>query len=460
MSRFFKYIFSIIICMVMLITVIPQNKAIAYVYTDGFVTVGEVTFPFAEYMPGDYFTKNGKACTCHDNTAINCVASGESCNCLRLVNIDGTEVDLLAVQCIGFARYTFYRLFGFIDADFNSHLFYNAGTIEAGNVSAQSVKQLITRLKPGAHIRYKLAYTQHSVILLSQNNEGFTVYQANAGGNGIDSSPCVVSTKTFTWEQFAETAYRGIVFANMPVNYPQDLGFSENPYGDEVPTGTYVTTDNLNLRSGAGTEYESLTVITAGTYLLVDEISANWGHVVYEGLEGWVSLGYVSYVEQLTPKEESGITVNDGYIYGIPTATTPMALNNAFMNDTVNFSCGGSEYIGTGVYIDAVVGDYPISRGAVVIYGDINGDGLVSAVDCIKLKTALTGEELLNGAFALASDMDGNGFISTTDYKKLQLFLSSPPVTKPEVDTETSEENSEEQNTSESQEDTVLAYKN
>ncbi len=447
MIKVIRYIISFVLCLAILMPAVPQKKTGAYVYTDGFVTIGDVTIPFAEYMPGDYFTKNGRACTCHDIGSINCVASGEHCNCLRYVNIDGTEVDLLAVQCIGFARYTFYRLFGFIDADHNGHLFYNAGTIEAGNVNEQSVKQLITRLKPGAHIRYNLAYTQHSVILLSQNSEGFTVYHANAGGNGIESSPCVVSTKTFTWEQFAQTAYRGILFAHMPVNYPNDLDFSDNPYGDEIPTGTYITTDNLNLRSGAGTEYESLTVIPADTYLMIDEISSNWGHVVHDGTEGWVSLGFVSYVELLTPKQDSGLTVEDGYIYGISTGTTPMGLNNAFMNDIVNFSCGGSEYIGTGVYIDAVVGGYPISRGAVVIYGDINGDGLISSVDCIKLKTALKGEEPLIGAFAVAADMDGSGIYTTADYKRLQLFLASPPVTEDEPD-ESQETSDEEQESS------------
>ncbi|MBE6677724.1 MAG: hypothetical protein E7597_02890 [Ruminococcaceae bacterium] len=462
MTKTFKYIISFILCVALLVPIAPPQKASAYVYTDGFVTVGDVTFPFAEYMPGDYFSKNGRACTCHDNASINCVASGEYCNCLRFVNIDGTELDLLAVQCIGFARYTFYRLFGFIDADHNSHLFYNAGTIEAGNVTEQSVKQLIAHLKPGAHIRYKLAYTQHSVILLSQNSEGFTVYQANAGGNGIESSPCVVSTKTFTWQQFAQTAYRGIVFAHMPVNYPTDLGFSDNPYGDEIPTGTYITTDNLNLRSGAGTEYESLTVIPKDTYLLIDEISSNWGHVIYEEFEGFVSLGFVSYVELLTPKKDSGLTVENGYIFGIPTGTTPMSLNNAFMNDIVNFSCGGSEYIGTGVYIDAIVGDYPISRGAVVIYGDINGDGLISSVDCVKLKASLKGDEALTGAFAVAADMDGNGLYTTSDYKRLQLFLASPPTTDndpeesqdasgEEQESSTETEESEAQNLSENQ---------
>ena len=425
MTKVFKYIISLILCFAILIPIIPQKLVKAYVYSDGFVTVGDVTFPFAEYMPGDYFTKNGRACTCHDSSAINCVASGEYCNCLRFVNVNGTEVDLLAVQCIGFARYTFYRLFGFIDADHNSHLFYNAGSIESGNVTPQSVQSLISRLKPGAHIRYKLAYTQHSVILLSQNSEGFTVYQANAGGNGIESSPCVISTKTFTWEQFADTAYRGIVFANMPVNYPNDVGFSENPYGNEIPTGTYITTENLNLRSDANTDSKSLTVIPKDTYLYVYEISAGWGHTEYDGLDGWIHLGFATYVNLLTPTEDSGLTIIDGYIYGIPEATTPMALNGAFKNDVVNFSCGGSEYIGTGVFIDVIVGDYPMSRVAVVINGDLNGDGIISSVDCITMKLALKGDIALTGAYLIAADVDDTKVFNTVDYKKLQIILKS-----------------------------------
>ena len=194
---------------------VPIVASSSYEYTDGYVKIGETVIPFREYMPGDYFTKNGSACTCHELSSIDCIASGVYCNCMRFVNIDGQDVDLLSVQCIGFARYCFYRLFGFADTYLNTSLFYNAGTLSYGQVTATTVKNLISSVKPGAHIRFKLASSEHSVILLSQNSEGFTVYQCNSGGNGIPNSSCVISTKTYTWESFATYAYRGVLYAKI-----------------------------------------------------------------------------------------------------------------------------------------------------------------------------------------------------------------------------------------------------
>lgn len=425
MTKFLKYIFALVLCISLIIQVFPSVKSSAYVYGDGFTKVGDITIPFAEYMPGSFFTKNGKPCTCHDVSSINCVESASSCNCLRYVTVNGKDVDLLAVQCIGFARYTFYKLFGFIDADHNGSLFYNAGTISYGNVTAAAVKTLVQKLKPGAHIRYQLAYSQHSVILLNQNSEGFTVYQANAGGNGIESRPCVVSTRTYTWDEFAQTARRGIVFAHMPNNYPATLDYNDTPYGDTMPNGTYRTTSNLNLRSAANTSAQSLAVIPEGTFVTVTAVENSWAKTVYNGLEGWVSIAYLELLNVLTPSANSGISYIDGYIFGIQSGTTPLSLKDAFLNHQVTFSCGGGEYIGTGVYIDSVIDGYSLARGEVVIYGDINGDGFISATDCLTLKEALSSTKPLQGAFFIAADVNNTGSVNTTDYLKLKYYLTN-----------------------------------
>ncbi len=421
MKTVLKYIISTLLCFAVLLPIVPEKHAQAYVYTDGYTVIGDVTIPFPEYMPGSYFTKDGTACICHNRNDINCVASGRYCNCLRFVNIDGVDVDLLAVQCIGFARYVFYKLFGFIDADHNSHLFYNAGSISSGKVTASSVKELVSKLKPGAHIRFNLTSTQHSVIVLNKNENGFTVYHANAGGNGISSNPCVVSTRTFTWEQFANFAYRGIVFAHMPNNYPDEYHYTELPSEEDRPTGTYVTTDNLNLREGAGTGFDALTVIPAGTAITVTEFYGNWAYTSYDGYNGWVSLNYINYAANLTPKVGSGIRVDDnGYVYGVMPSTLPTRLNSAFEDANISINCEESQFVGTGVVVRSSSGAW----GVVVVYGDVNGDGILSSADCLGMKKALMGKTVLDGAFALAADFDNSGVLNTVDYKKLQLFLS------------------------------------
>ncbi len=58
-------------------------------------------------------------------------------------------------------------------------------------------------------------------------------------------------------------------------------------------TGNYVVnTDGLKLRADIGTENDVLTVLDYGTRIYIDKVSDGWGHTVYDGLDGWVSLDY------------------------------------------------------------------------------------------------------------------------------------------------------------------------
>ena len=74
-------------------------------------------------------------------------------------------------------------------------------------------------------------------------------------------------------------------------------GFSENSPKDTV-RGYYKTTDNLNLRSGAGTSNSIITTIPAGTQisLLGKNADGSWANVVYGSKTGWVSTSYLTFV--------------------------------------------------------------------------------------------------------------------------------------------------------------------
>ncbi len=404
------------------------EKAKAYVYMDGFTTVGDVTMPFTEYMPGSYFTKNGGPCYCHDNASIDCISSGSGCNCLRIPTIDGERVDLRAVQCIGFARYCFYRLFGVVDHQYNSSAYIDVGSIAAGQVTASSVKNLIAKLKPGAHIRFQLSASQHSVIVLNTSETGLTVYHANAGGNGITGDACIVSTRTFTWQEFATWTFRGIVFAHMPLEYPEHLSFSDMPVIEDMETGYYETTSNLNLREGASASTSSLGTVSKGTTLAVTETSGIWGKVIYDGKEGWICLQYAKLVEKeftepLLPAEGSGLSVKSGYIFGVACGNTVSELEEMFVNEDISFENDIDGLVATGTVLKLTVNEEEQYSYFLVVAGDINCDGDVTAADCVELKSHLTGAELLAEAPFAASDVDGNGRISTADYKKLQLAL-------------------------------------
>lgn len=403
------------------------TEAEAEGYTDGYTLIGDVSIPFENYMPGTFFTKNGAACTCHYDQSIDCVANGPRCNCLRYVDIDGIQVDLLSVQCIGFARYCFYRLFGFLDSPYTDpDKYYNAGSIPAGQVTAGSVKQLFSALKPGAHIRFRLSASEHSVILLSQNDGGFTVYQCNAGGNGVESSSCVVSTKSYTWESFASYAYRGIVFANMPYDYPERLEYSPLPFETSPrESGVYTTTDNLKLREEPDTESAWLDTISAGTRIYVAEISGGWGRVVYNGKLGYISLAYARYTSE-APKlvpTVGDVEVLDGYAVGVPAGTGAAELAAMFTGGVIDTSLAGGETAKTGSFVHIKEGSDVVYTAIVVVRGDVNGDGFISTADCASIQNILTGGAAKRH-FILAADVNGDGSVNTPDYKRLRLDLS------------------------------------
>jgi len=203
-------------------TEIASASVPAYLSTTAKVTVGSFTLPFSDYPLGSYFSKNRQPCTCHPGKPnIDCVATLSNCNCMRYwpTGVASTcTVDLRASQCYGFARFCFWRLFGFLDTYENSSKYHNEGTLAAGAVTANAVKAIISRTKAGAHIRVA---GLHSLVVLSVSDSGFVSYECNYGYSG----PCMIYSRSFTWASFASeyNAY-GIEFVHMPNQYPAQNG--------------------------------------------------------------------------------------------------------------------------------------------------------------------------------------------------------------------------------------------
>lgn len=56
----------------------------------------------------------------------------------------------------------------------------------------------------------------------------------------------------------------------------------------------------------------------------------------------------------------------------------------------------------------------------IIIYGDVNGDGKISAVDYVRIKNNIMGTSTLSGAYKEAADVDKNGKVSAVDYVKIK----------------------------------------
>ncbi len=93
--------------------------------------------------------------------------------------------------------------------------------------------------------------------------------------------------------------------------------------------GVYKTTANLNMRTGDGTSHSIITTIPAGTEVAVIGFNASgsWANIVYNSVEGWVNLGYLSFVRKFNytvnfntniPETMATESFKQGRAYSIP----------------------------------------------------------------------------------------------------------------------------------------------
>lgn len=398
-------------------------------YTGPYVQVGNVTLPLSQHMPGTYFSKNGQACTCHNTSSTYCIESVGNCNCMRYYPTgkkETCEVDLLGAQCFAFARMVFYTCFGFIDhTGINPSLFYSVGSLSSGNVTASTVKELLMKAAPGAHVRLAAG---HSVSILTMDEDFIVIYHGNAGGDGVTSSPCVVSTRRYTWAQFATAAAKGILYVNMPYNYPDS---SLLLTGKE--TGYYRLNSNLNLRAGSSTQEAILGVVPINSIIRVTEIDGFWGKVSYGGNEGWIFLEYTVFYsrtgitpsgELLTVDEENGFLKGRAWKLDYSAFTEYFDKQNLVVTDKDgNDMQSASGYIGTGCVISIIVGGTTVDSLRVSVTGDVNGNGYVDIGDYIMIRRSILATYELSGEYYAAADIDGNGSVNASDYLAVKRFF-------------------------------------
>ena len=61
------------------------------------------------------------------------------------------------------------------------------------------------------------------------------------------------------------------------------------------------TTQNVNLRTGPGTEYDKLATLAAGIRVDILKCQPNWCRIAGQGIRGWVSSGYLDRAIVIKP---------------------------------------------------------------------------------------------------------------------------------------------------------------
>ena len=60
---------------------------------------------------------------------------------------------------------------------------------------------------------------------------------------------------------------------------------------------------------------------------------------------------------------------------------------------------------------------------SIVIYGDVNGDGVVSLVDIVRIRRIMLGKIQVNGAYSLAADCTKDGAVSLVDIVRIRRHM-------------------------------------
>ena len=84
----------------------------------------------------------------------------------------------------------------------------------------------------------------------------------------------------------------------------------------------YVTGEGVNLRKGAGTDYDAITSLSKGTELKrTGETDNGWSRVEYNGETGYLSSKYVTTEKpEIPPEKEDNVTAKDGTVVVITAA--------------------------------------------------------------------------------------------------------------------------------------------
>lgn len=125
----------------------------------------------------------------------------------------------------------------------------------------------------------------------------------------------------------------------------------------------------------------------------------------------------------------SDYLLTDKFVKMVKEATTVADFTGNFDNEVLKVFNENAEeltsktVVGTGNVIKLYNGSDVVGSLNVIISGDLDGDGLVTTTDCMRVKATFLGMFSLSESQTAAADADENGFISSTDYMRLKYSL-------------------------------------
>ena len=264
----------------------------------------------------------------------------------------------------------------------------------------------------------KLYWHQYMTNCLAPYNESEGIYKAYVNNDVLNSS----------------IGFLIPVYENMPQIMAESPKIDDNLYIDDVKSMYADVTTFLNVRSGPSTDYEILTSIPSKkiiTRLKKGTGSGEtWDKVQLEnGVIGYV---FASYLKEVVKPEwnlvfDESLKIEGNEISGLPLQNLTVSNIRSFIstNLRIDFENVNLERIGTGSKLKLYDTDgNKVHEYEFIIYGDLDGDGLINSKDVLVLQKHILEIKLLEGIYYKAGNLskDGNS-PSSLDMLKLQKHI-------------------------------------
>lgn len=115
---------------------------------------------------------------------------------------------------------------------------------------------------------------------------------------------------------------------------------------------------------------------------------------------------------------DASLSLKDNMIIGVSKGMNVNDLLNKLTQNSGKASINGDGNVKTGMQV--IIND---TTYYLVIYGDVNGDGEISAVDYSFIKNYIMSATGLDGAYKEAADVDRSGSISAVDYSNVKNYI-------------------------------------
>ena len=192
--------------------------------------------------------------------------------------------------------------------------------------------------------------------------------------------------------------------------------------------------DTLNIRDQATSSGSTVIgEIPNGTQIKVTAYDGNWGKTTYNGVTGWVSMSYLTYVSAI-PEQKfdlvsgSKATLTSSVLKPEGAGNTVASIKDSFACDVTVLSASGTALsstakVGTGCSVVQYEDDGSTVRNKVVVIvgGDVNGDGLINSTDVTAHKAHVRSVARLVNYFLTAGDYNNDGKVNTLDYVRIKL---------------------------------------